>query len=325
MKPIYKFIDLFSGAGGFAEGFTITGRFRPVLGIDNYRPAALSYISNFPYSYFIMEDIKQVMSNDITGIIGTGSYDIVIGSPPCEPFTGANPRRQRRPLDRLYKDPAGQLTLHFIRIISVLKPHIFVMENVPAIMDDGLKKALVYEFRRAGYPTIFFNILRAENYGTPSHRLRVFISNIRITPRPLNRRIRVREALSDLPPPGSFPPNHEPPPPLSRRKLKRVARLRKGEAMIYYEGARGKRLPNLIRLDPDRIAPTVLGSSRFIHPWEDRFLTVREQARLMGFPDQFVFYGGRDEQYNQVGEAVPVPLAAAIAEFIAEALDSGGV
>ena len=82
--------------------------------------------------------------------------------------------------------------------------------------------------------------------------------------------------------------------------------------MIYYRGAK-RRLPNLIRLHPYRIAPTVLGSSRFIHPFEDRFLTVREQARLMGFPDYHVFLGGRDEQYNQVGEAVPVPLSRAIA------------
>jgi DNA (cytosine-5)-methyltransferase 1 len=75
-------------------------------------------------------------------------------------------------------------------------------------------------------------------------------------------------------------------------------------------------MPNLIKLHPHKIAPTVLGSSRFIHPYEPRLLTVREQARLMGFPDDHVFLGGRDEQYNQVGEAVPPTVAKAIASEV---------
>lgn len=325
MKNTYKFIDLFCGAGGFAEGFVLTRRFRSVLGVDNFRPAAQTYKLNFPESIVVMEDIKQINSNDLLEIIDPEEIDVVIGSPPCEPFTGANPKREKNPIDRLYKDPAGQLTLHYIRILGVLKPRVFVMENVPAIMDNGLEHVLRREFRRIGYNKIYFNVLRAEDYGTPSHRLRVFISNILLKPKKHKQRITVKDAFKDLPEPGTgYPPNHEPPPPLPPRKLKRVARLRWGEAMIYYEGAR-KRLPNLIRLNPDRIAPTVLGSSRFIHPYENRFLTVREQARLMGFPDTFIFVGGRDEQYNLVGEAVPVPLAKAIAEHVVEKLDRGEV
>ena len=199
------------------------------------------------------------------------------------------------------------------------------MENVPAIMDNGLKTALMKEFRIAGYKKIYFNILHAEDYGTPSHRARVFISNVEIRPQRTRKRVVVAEALSGLPEPGtSYPPNHDVSS-MPRKKLRRISRLKWGEALIYYEGARGRRLPNLIRLHPYRIAPTVLGSSRFIHPFENRFLTVREQARLMGFPDTFVFLGGRDEQYNMVGEAVPVPLSKAIALSVAEKLDSGEI
>ncbi|MCC6062763.1 MAG: DNA cytosine methyltransferase, partial [Desulfurococcales archaeon] len=86
--------------------------------------------------------------------------------------------------------------------------------------------------------------------------------------------------------------------------------------LYIFEGAEGKRFYNYMRLDPYDLAPTIMGSSRFIHPFEDRLLTVREQARLMGFPDHHIFVGGRDEQYNQVGEAVPPPLAKAIASYI---------
>jgi len=63
-----------------------------------------------------------------------------------------------------------------------------------------------------------------------------------------------------------------------------------------------------------------LYASSFIHPFETRLLTVREHARLMGFPDNYVFLGGKDSQFNMVGEAVPVPLARAIASCLARLL-----
>ncbi len=312
-------VDLFSGAGGFAEGFRQAG-FRVLLGIDNDPAAIRSFKANFPEAIALAMDIKEVSGSLIERLVG--KPDVVIGSPPCEPYTGANPRRRKNPAERLYEDPAGQLVIHFARIVGELKPRVFVMENVPGILDveDEIRKI----FRDAGYDEIYFNVLRAEDYNTPSHRLRVFVSNIKIKPPKARKRISVEEALGGLPAPGAeLPPNHEALS-MSPRKTKRIARLRWGQALIYYEGAEGRRLPNLIRLDPRRHAPTVLGSSRFIHPYENRFLTVREQARLMGFPDDHVFLGGKDEQYNQVGEAVPVPLAKAIAEFILDALRKRG-
>lgn len=321
MKPIYRYVDLFSGAGGFSLGFHQSGRLESLLAVDNLRAAAITYKANFPRSLVINEDIKEISASALVELLGTDAADLVIGSPPCEPFTGANPRRQRKPLDRLYVDPMGQLTLHFIRIVGALRPRVFVMENVPAIAEGELRDALAREFRRAGYERIYFNILRAEDYGCPSRRRRVFVSNIPISPGKSGQKVTVEEALWGLPPPGSGEvPNHEPPPALSPRKLRRVSRLKWEEALIYYRGAE-RDLPNLIRLNPGSLAPTVLGSSRFIHPYENRLLTVREQARLMGYPDYFIFYGGRDEQYNMVGESVPPPLALAIAEEVARYLD----
>lgn len=304
-------VDLFCGTGGFSEGFRQAG-FRILLGIDNDKSAIRSYKANFPEAYALAMDIRDVSGFKILKLIRKPP-DVVIGSPPCEPFTGANPRRMPNPLDRLYKDPIGQLVLHFIRLVGELKPKVFVMENVPGILDDGLKYELEKLFKDVGYERVYFNILKAEDYCTPSRRTRVFISNIKIKPPKCKCRYTVEDALKDIPTPNTLiPPNHETPS-LSERKLKRIARLRPGRPLIYYEGAEGRRLPNLIRLNPRKTAPTVLGSSRFIHPEENRFLTVREQARLMGFPDNHIFLGGRDEQYNQVGEAVPVPLAKAVA------------
>lgn len=306
-------VDIFSGAGGFARGFEQAG-FRIVAGIDNYPPAAKTFKANFPQAFVLAEDVKDVSGEELLSLTGLkrGEVDVLIGSPPCEPFTAANPNREREPLDRLYKDPIGQLVLHYVRLVDVLRPHIFIMENVPGIMEGGLKNAIAKEFRRIGYRRIYFNKLRAEDYGTPSHRLRVFISNVKLAPPKVHEKLKVVDALKGLPEPGSgYPPNHEITP-LSERKLRKLSRLKWGRALVYYKGAK-RMLPNLVRLHPYKLAPTVLGSSRFFHPLEDRILTVREQARLMGFPDYHVFLGGRDDQYNQVGEAVPVPLARAIA------------
>ncbi len=317
--PRYTLVDFFSGAGGFARGFSDAG-FEVLLGVDNDAAAIRSFKANFSRAVALHMDVREVTGRLVERLVGTP--DVVIGSPPCEPFTGANPRRMRDPLDRLYRDPVGQLVLHYARLVAELRPRIFVMENVPGILDGPLRDELRLVFEKAGYPRIYFNILEAERYGTPSHRRRVFISNIPIRPKPLRRILTVADALRGLPAPGApWPPNHEPPT-MSPKKLKRISRLRWGQAMVLYEGAEGRRLPNLIRLDPRRPAPTVLGSSRFIHPYEDRFLTVREQARLMGFPDNHVFLGGRDEQYNQVGEAVPPPLAKAIARVVLRYLES---
>ncbi len=317
MREKYRVADFFSGGGGYARGLVETGYYDIIVGVDNFPPAGKTYKANFPKAFFIADDIKEITGRtikDYTGY-GRGDFDVVIASPPCEPFTGANPKRQKDPLDRLYTDPAGQLFLHAIRLIGDLQPKVFVIENVPGIMERPIQKAIRRELQRAGYPDIYFNVLHAEEYGTPSRRTRVFVSNYRIRP-PKKPRKTVSDALAGLPSPGSpYPPNHDAPGNIPSRHRRRVHRLRWGDSLITYQGAK-RRLPNYIRLDPRRPAPTVMGTSRFIHPYEDRLLTVREQARLMGFPDYHVFLGGRDAQYDIVGEAVPPPLAQAIAEFI---------
>lgn len=308
---MYKVLDLFCGAGGFSLGFIVWG-FKVVLGVDVDWVASETYRENIKVDV-LCEDVRSVHALDIKEIVGD-DVDVVIASPPCEPFTGANPRREVSVLDRLYNDEVGRLFLHTIRIIGDVRPRLFIIENVPSILEGSLKEAIEYELRAVGYDRIHFNVLYAENYGTPSHRKRVFISNFRLKPKPMRKEVVVEEALAGLPSPEDVcdVPNHviKPLPP---RKLKKIARLKWGEELVLYKGAGRKVLPNWVRLHPFRLAPTVLGSSRFIHPYENRLLTVREQARLMGFPDNFVFKGGFDAQYNMVGEAVPPPLSKAIA------------
>jgi len=312
---MFTVIDLFCGAGGFSRGFKDLG-FEIVLGVENLDIIARTYAENFKDAYVLNEDIQKVSGDDIIKIIGDRP-DVIIGGPPCEAFTKANPKRKSDPLDRLYVDPRGQLVLHFIRIVGDLKPKVFVMENVPGLIEGALREALIKEFIKIGFTKIHFNMLYAEDYGTPSHRLRLFISNIPLKPPKIRDNLTVIEVIGDLPSPyeNTSIPNHEPIS-ISPRKLKKIRKLKWGEALIRYRGANNKIYTNMIRLHPYRLAPTVMGSSRFIHPFEDRLLTVREHARLMGFPDSHIFIGSKDIQFNEVGEAVPVPLARAIASYV---------
>ncbi len=314
MGKKYKVLDLFAGGGGFSRGFYEAG-FSIECAVENFKPVAETYKANFPKTEVIVEDIKRVDSEEIASIV---EPDVIIGGPPCEPYTAANPKRLPDPLDRLYVDPMGRLVLEFIRIVADLKPKIFVMENVPQILEGKLKDALRKEFKRAGYD-VYFNILRAENYACPSRRTRVFISNIKIKPEKEDKIVVVWDAIRDLEEINPSIPNHEYVP-ITRRKLRRIARLRWGQSLFKYTGAKGKLMNAWERLHPFKLAPTIKGGSRFIHPFQNRLLTVREQARLMSFPDDHIFLGGRDIQFDQVGEAVPPCLAKKIAEVVREKL-----
>jgi len=313
-----RLIDLFSGGGGYALGFKETG-FRVVAAVEKDPSAAATYLRNIsPDRMFIM-DIRRIHSTDL--LDGQGEIDVVIASPPCEAFTKASRRIMEDPIDRLYTDPRGRLTLEAIRLIGDIEPKIFIIENVPGIMDGEIPRYIRMELERVGYQEIYFNRLNAADYGNPSHRRRIFISNIRIRPRRTGGAPTVEEALEGLPDPRlpNDIPNHRyvnPP----KRFQGRISRLRWGEALEFFRGGTNREYKQYIRLHPGKQAPTVMGKSRFIHPYEDRLLTVREQARLMGYPDTHVFHGPIEDQYNQIGESVPPPLSRAIARYVAQYL-----
>jgi len=308
-------IDLYSGGGGYAKGFIDMG-FKVVAAVEKDEAPAKTYQSNIKPKYMFRLDITRLDGYYIKKVVGD-DIKIVIASPPCEAFTSVNRGIKPDPIDRLYGDPLGRLTLHAIRLIIDLQPEIFIIENVPGIKKKPIPEYIKMELEDGGYTEIYFNKLNAADYGNPSFRMRIFISNIRIKPRRLKRNVVVEDVLKDLPDPR-YPnniPNHiyiYPP----KRFHNKIHRLRWGDSLEYFRGSDYREYKQFIRLHPKKLAPTVMGKSRFIHPYQDRLLTVREQARLMGYPDDYIFYGGIDEQYNQIGESVPPPLSRAIADYI---------
>ncbi|MHA2024234.1 MAG: DNA cytosine methyltransferase, partial [Candidatus Thorarchaeota archaeon] len=148
-----------------------------------------------------------------------------------------------------------------------------------------------------------------------------FISNIELR-LPRKSPPTVMETIGDLPPldmnqifnPGEVIPNHEVYP-LAVDKMKSVRKTRWGQGAKHFR-VKKRTLPNWVRLFPDRLATSINGLSRYVHPYEHRLLSVREHARLMSYPDSYHFVGPLDSQYNQVGESVPPLVSHLIAQEV---------
>jgi DNA (cytosine-5)-methyltransferase 1 len=320
VKKSMKILDLFCGAGGFSYGFKphIDDKH---LAIDIDSSALETYKLNFPYSIIWQTDIHSLHSIQIEEALN-GAPDVIIASPPCEEFSKANPDSKRLAAERIYGEGTAKLLLDAIRIIGDLTPQVFVIENVAALLNAGGKEIIQKEFERVGIDDVHINLIRAHQHGNPSKRLRVFISNIELKP-PRKAPPTVMEAISDLPSLGLnqiFRPeidvaNHVDYP-VSEDKLKSISKTRWGQGVRRFRVSKNRSLPNWVRLFPDRLSTSINGLSRYIHPYENRLLTVREHARLMSYPDSFVFTGFSDSQYNQVGESVPPLVSQLIAQEV---------
>ena len=376
-------IDLFSGAGGMAEGFRQAG-FGILSATDIDPTASETFRKNFPEANFIEGPIEDLESKDLlTGQgIAEGEIDCVIGGPPCQAFSINNHRRSA-------EDFRAGLFRDYLRIVEELKPRTLVMENVPGILtvrDGAVVKEIKESLATLGYKSRA-KILYAEEYGVPQERRRIFFIATRLGwedslipdgtygPRPkpskhsgnfIHRWHRTRgteyghmnaltvgAAISDLPeiengggsdkmeflrPPATqlqtllrgtegYVYNHRTRC-LSEKMMKRVqlvpeggswrdlprdllpAGMRRAERNSHTKrygrpSKRSRSCTILTKCDPH------WGS--YIHPTQNRTLSVRETARLQSFPDRFRFYGGIGSQYTQVGNAVPPLLATAIA------------
>jgi DNA (cytosine-5)-methyltransferase 1 len=319
---MFTVVDLFAGGGGFGYGFKRKG-FTIAAAVEIDEAAAATYRRNVNPLRMFNTDIRTLSGREF----GEDSPDVIIGGPPCEAYTPVSLNRMDYPTDRLYIDPRGRLTLEYIRLVAHLRPKVFVMENVLQITEGQLKYALIEEFKWAGYERIYFNVLRSENYGSPSERTRVFVSNIYFKDYlerfRTGRKTTVWDAIGDLPKPD-WPHEYDNHSwvDIPKKFKKRWEKLRFGQAALFF--GRGKQtFKDYTKLHPDKIAPTVKGSGRFLHPYQPRLLSVREQARLMTYPDNFVFEGGLNQQYNQVGESVQPLISSLIAGAVYEFLQNG--
>lgn len=343
----YNIIDLFSGAGGLSYGFELAG-FNVLLGVDNDSKALETFQKNHKNSQILCGDITNVSyEEDIKPLIGDKKIDLIVGGPPCQGMSLSGPRK--------FDDPRNKLYLSYIRLVKEIQPIAFVIENVIGIISlfkGKIKDSIIEEFSKMGYK-VQFKILLASDYGVPQNRKRVIFIGTRKDgfeyPEPLGTTVTTEMALSDLPTLedelGQEEMDYISAP---ENDYQKQMRKHSSKVLNHIAAKHSEKVTNTIALVPDggnyknlpeelrntrnfnvawtrfaswKPAPTIdTGHRHHFHYKYNRVPTVRESARLQSFPDDFIFYGSKTQQFRQVGNAVPPLMARQIANSLLEYL-----
>lgn len=299
-----EFVDLFCGAGGLSLGLQQAG-LRQRLAVDSDKCAIASYQRNFPRARVLLRAIEELSPRDIRRELSDPRRYVLAGCPPCQLFSRLH---QKKPGD-------DHVIFAYLELVKALRAPYLVFENVPQITSySEVWGVFVDTLEGCGYK-LWTSVVNVAEIGVPQNRRRVVVIASRrggVEPILRRRRVRtVRQAISDLPEASGSVANHV----SMRMSAANLARIRK----IADAGGRSRGgsvfVDSYARMYWDRPSPTIttrcisFSNGRFGHPSYDRALTVREAARLQGFPDSFVFEGGVWSAARQVGNAVPPPLA----------------
>lgn len=325
MEKVLTYIDLFSGAGGFSLGFDNKG-FENIFSIDIEPSFCETYRYNFNNHQLVEKDICKLSDAELYSLVKEKEVDVVIGGPPCQGFSIAG-NIGRKFVD----DPRNRLFKEFVRVVKVVKPKFFVMENVARLYTHNkgaTRLEIIDDFQKLGY-TIECNILNSADYGVPQIRKRtIFIGSINnkkiLFPHKVTKKyLTVKEALDHYPKlssgeessiPNHIAMSH------SKQMLTKMSYITDGgDRMEIPPSIRPKTgdVRKYIKYASDKPSVCVTGDMRKIfHYDQNRALTVRELAKLQSFPDNFIFKGNRISQQQQVGNSVPPKMAEAIAATI---------
>lgn len=305
--------------------------FHTIYTNDMFKEANMTYRKNFP-------DTVVQLSKDIRKVSRFPKGQIMIGGFPCPGFSEAGPR--------LVDDPRNFLYIHFIRALIQTQPEFFIAENVKGMMTLGhgeVLKQIISDFAAAGY-TVTPNLVNARDYGVPQSRERVFLVGVHkekiekkynyhyVLPEPTHGEsneldlfhkkpfVTLEDAIGDLKDnPGPYFEGAYSTIYMSRNRKK------SWDDQSFTIQASGRQAPQ----HPGGEPMTKLGKNKWKFNGENnRRLSVKEIARIQTFPDWFEFSDGEnsnisengrlDKIYKQIGNAVPVLLAKAIAQPIAD-------
>lgn len=325
MKPLA--IDLFCGAGGLTEGLKAAG-FKVVAGVEMHPVAAETYRRNHPDHilfegdiclldpFSLMEQLKLV----------PGQLDLLAGCPPCQGFSTHRTRNRLPSVD----DARNNLVFEYLKFVEAFLPKVVMMENVPALATDERAHRILGALKKLGYSinSKTLQVKNAADYGVPQRRKRMILVASRfgsvVEPEPVKEHVSVAAYILSLPEPGSksdvlhdyFPV--------------RSARTQQIISLVPKNGGSRTDLPKEFwlpchlrrnggyldvygRMAWDKVSPTLTGGcinpskGRFIHPEQDRSITLREAALLQTFPDGYYFSlsKGRDFAALMIGNALP--------------------
>lgn len=312
-------IDLFSGAGLFSQGFKSVG-FDPILAVELDWHAVETYNRN-------ISDVG--ICANITDLGGLPAADVVIAGPPCQGFSTLGRRDAA--------DERNSLGTRIPDLAIDAGAVIAVIENVPPFLRSQPWEQMCGRFRDHGF-AIDTWVLDAADFGTPQTRTRAFtiasrVGSVRV-PNGQNRKVSAQAAFEKI---DLNDPLHVWPRP-SRLAARRMAAIPFGgdkrdilkvipdscPPSWFKLGAQATDVWG--RIHPDQPSNTIRcrfqnpSTGRYIHPTEDRVLSLREGARLQGVPDDWHFSGHATSIARQIGNGVPVQLSTAVARSVMDAL-----
>ena len=325
-------ISLFSGCGGLDLGFERAGFHIPVAN-EFDQTIYETFKINHPKTHLIEGDIRQVTKEDIAPYID-GEVDGIIGGPPCQSWSEAGALRG-------IEDARGKLFYDYIRLLKEFAPKFFLAENVSGMLANRHSEAvqnIMHMFEEAGYD-VSLTLVNAKNYGVAEERKRVFYIGFRkdlniqfVFPKGSTEeddaKLTLRDIIWDLQdtavPAG--PKNHHNPEAVNNNEYFTGAfspifmsrnRVKGWDEQAFTVQASGRQC----QLHPQAPKMQKFGKDdcRFVEGSEHlyRRMTIREIARIQGFPDDFQFlYKETNNAYKMIGNAVPVNLAYEIATAI---------
>lgn len=340
----YTAVDLFSGAGGATQGLRDAG-YKVLAAVENDAAAAETYAANHPDTVLYDRAIRYVQAPRLALTLNAGSHrlSLLTACPPCQPFSTLGSGEAT--------DPRNALVSCVGRFVEHLRPEAVMLENVPGLRDESRFRTLLDTLE--GDYTVAEYIVQASDFGVPQKRRRIIVIAIdrglgvslpkdleSAVPEDFDRTERVAgealalaDGLSRAVDPVHRSRRSEP------KTLERIRAVPQGggrlalpaDLELACHARLGKRNATSIygRIDPAKAAPTMTtrcttpSCGRFVHPTEDRGLTLREAALLQTFPVDYVFKGNHGEIERQVGNAVPPKLAQALGLVVKDLLARG--
>lgn len=332
-------IDLFSGCGGATQGLKDAGLF-VVAAVEKDAHAAQCYRANHPDVLVVEQDIRNVSPTFIMSQSGPGPH-LILGSPPCQGFS----RIRTRNAEKAVMDVRNTLYLEFLRFVEQLLPPFVLFENVPGFQRDYAFDKLRLRLVELGY-NVCYSILDAADFGIPQRRKRFILTGVRCAkPQDLRWPLRPRKTLAQLL--RALPPGYLEADSLHNLPQKFSSKVRERIGQIPTDGGSRRMLSKRIqlrchgkhngffdvygRMRWDDVAPTITSGvyspskGRFLHPEENRCISLREAALIQTFPLKYRFpiTIGKMKLAEMIGNAFPPTLVKCVTEALIRQFQDG--
>ena len=283
-----RVVDLFCGCGGLSLGFQKAGH-DVVAAFDNWDDAIEVYRRNFTHPV-IKQDVSEV--EQTAELVRGYEPDMIIGGPPCQDFSSAGKRNE--------DNGRGDLTVSYARIIALIQPEWFVMENVDRIVKTSKLTEAVAIFKSCGYG-LTQAILNASRCGVPQRRKRfIMIGHLGAEDGFMAHILEQEQSAKEMTVADYFGDQID--------------------IQYYYRHPRSYMRRGVFSIHEP--SPTIRGVNRpmpvgyKLHSNDPvkslegiRPLTTLERSMIQTFPKDFSFYGTKTSMEQMIGNAVPVNLA----------------